>query len=681
MRSLCVLLLLALCVIVRAAVFPGAGWETVSPAEAGMDPARLEEAREYALTGEGSGYITRGGKLVTEWGDTKKLYDLKSTTKSFGAAALGLAITDGKVKLADKASKHHRMFGIPPESNRETSWLDDITLFHLATQTAGFEKPGGYQPLLFAPGTRWHYSDSGPNWLAECLTFVYEADLDEVMFERVFTPIGIRREDLRWRKNQYRPEFIESAKGPVKRREFGAGIHANVDAMARFGYLHLREGEWRGKRIIARDFIEQARTVPAAVKGLPVDKPGDYSKASSHYGFLWWNNADGTLRDLPRDAYWSWGLYDSLILVVPSLDIVVARAGKSWKRRDGADHYEVLEPFFGPIALSVKSSARQQEANASPYPPSTVIKEIVWAPASTIIRKAKGGDNWPVTWGDDDALYTVYGDGNGFDPKLPEKLSLGLACVTGNPPTFTGENLRSPSIETKGDGARGEKASGMLMVDGVLYMWLRNAGNSQLAWSKDHAQTWQRANWKFTNSFGAPTFLNFGKNYSGARDNFVYIYSHDHSSAYEPADRMVLARVPKTRITDRAACEFFQEMRDGQPRWTREIDQRGAVFAKAGKCYRSGISYNPALRRYLWCQTGPGPDARFRGGFSIYDAAEPWGPWTTVFSTGNWDVGPGETSSFPTKWFSSDGKTAWLLFSGDDCFSVRKAEFKTGEGK
>ncbi len=42
------------------------------------------------------------------------------------------------------------------------------------------------------------------------------------------------------------------------------------------------------------------------------------------------------------------------------------------------------------------------------------------------------------------------------------------------------------------------------------------------------------------------------------------------------------------------------------------------------------ISYDAGLERYLWCQTLPGGDARFRGGFGIYDAPEPWGPWTTV---------------------------------------------------
>ena len=72
-------------------------------------------------------------------------------------------------------------------------------------------------------------------------------------------------------------------------------------------------------------------------------------------------------------------------------------------------------------------------------------------------------------------------------------------------------------------------------------------------------------------------------------------------------------------------------------------------------------------------QTLPGSDARFEGGFGVYDAPEPWGPWTTVFYTDRWDVGPGETSSFPTKWMSPDGTTVHLVFSGDDAFSVRQA--------
>jgi CubicO group peptidase (beta-lactamase class C family) len=82
-----------------------------------------------------------------------------------------------------------------------------------------------------------------------------------------------------------------------------------------------------------------------------------YFDASNHYGLLWWNNADGTMKNVPRGTYWSWGLYDSLIVVMPSLDIVAARAGKSLnKKRNSA--YDSIEPFIEPIALSVTEKQR-----------------------------------------------------------------------------------------------------------------------------------------------------------------------------------------------------------------------------------------------------------------------------------------------------------------------------------
>lgn len=321
-------------------------------------------------------------------------------------------------------------------------------------------------------------------------------------------------------------------------------------------------------------------------------------------------------------------------------------------------------------------------AGSPPYPPSPVITGIEWAPKETIVRKAPGGDNWPMTWADDGHLYTAYGDGYGFEPLVPEKLGMGLARVEGGPVGFEGFNIRAATLENRGQGAAGRKASGIVMVDGVLYLFVRNAGNSQVGWSKDHGKTWTWSDWKFTTSFGCPTVLNFGKNYDGARDAYVYVYSQDHDSAYERADRMVLARVPKDRIADRQAYEFFVRLdAGGEPVWTNRIDQRGAVFSNPGECYRSGITYNAGLKRYLWCQVDPDSThrqgMRFEGGFRIFDAPEPWGPWTSVFATEHWDVGPGETNSFPTKWMSEDGRTLYLVFSGDDHFSVRKATLKT----
>ncbi len=78
-----------------------------------------------------------------------------------------------------------------------------------------------------------------------------------------------------------------------------------------------------------------------------------------------------------------------------------------------------------------------------PYPPSPVIERIVWAPAGTIVRRAAGSDNLPVTWADDDVIYITWGDGWGFKPKVPKKLSMGFARIVGAPGDFKGINIRS----------------------------------------------------------------------------------------------------------------------------------------------------------------------------------------------------------------------------------------------
>ncbi|RPI87628.1 MAG: hypothetical protein EHM41_04315 [Chloroflexi bacterium] len=333
--------------------------------------------------------------------------------------------------------------------------------------------------------------------------------------------------------------------------------------------------------------------------------------------------------------------------------------------------------IIGSLIFSQRSPARSQIQQA-PYPPSQVITKLTWAPASTIEREARGSDTWPITWADDDSIYTAFGDGEGFAKVVGEtKLSLGFAKVDGPATNFVGTDIPSNGEQT-GDGQNGKKASGMLMVNSTLYMWVRNANNNgeqcQLAWSTNHAQTWTWSTWKFA-EFGYCTFINYGKNYSGAPDDYVYMVTPDNPSAYQATDHFVLMRVSKNQITTRSAYEFFvQTDNQGNPIWSKNIGDREPVFSHPGAARRSGISYNAALGRYLWWQGIPhGGDEKESGGFGIYDSPNPWGPWTTVYYTEQWDVGPGETANFPTKWMSSDGKTLYLVFSGDDYFSVRKA--------
>jgi CubicO group peptidase (beta-lactamase class C family) len=633
----------------------------------GMHLGLLHEAAGYA---GGSGVVVRGGKLVYQWGDPDRLYDLKSTTKSIGSAALGLAIQDRLIKMEDKLIDHLPDLDGYAEGDRAADWVKEISFFHLSTHTAGFEKPGGYVPLLFRPGTKWGYSDSGPNWVADALTYLYRRDLQELLFERVFTPLGISTSDLTWRENRYREKRLHG----IPRREFGSGVSANVKAMARFGELYLNKGSWQGQQILPRDFVASVGRTPTRIEKLPVQDPAvEHAGASGRYGILWWNNSDGSLKGVPKDAFWAWGLYESIILVIPSLDIVAARAGDTILDREKLGRYRVLEPFFKRIAASVNFGA--------PAPNSQLIASVVWGDRTEIACQAEDSDNWPITWADDGHLYASYGDGFGFEPKVPKNLSMGFARIEGDPPRLKGANIRSESGETYGNGPRGMKASGLLMIDGKLWMAVRNIKDSgeqaQLWWSSDYAKSWQRGD-LLPHDFGCPTFLNYGKSYEGARDDYVYIYSQRGPSAYEPYDGVVLARVSKDRIGSVSEFEYFQKMdAGGHPVWIKTPEKIGPILEHKGGCFRLDVVYNPGVERYLLLMA-----YNFESGWGLYEAKDPWGPWSTVYHTEKWDLPGIHSYRLPPKWIAADGKSMYLLFSGlkrngFDAFCTRKLTLKT----
>jgi CubicO group peptidase (beta-lactamase class C family) len=358
------------------------GWTVSTPAAEGLDATKLDAARDYSLnTGvqtlqNGSprseaGYVIYKGKLVYQWGDETRLFEMKSTTKSMGGLALLLGIDEGKVALTDKAvDRLPGVFGTdPPVTLQPTvtpGSLNNITVLQLATHTAGFSKSdlatGPARTLDNDPGTAWAYSDQGLNWLADVLTQTYNRDLRDLMFERVYNGLGIRpTADLVWRDN------ISSRPGPggvagtlngLPRRELAAGINASVNAMARVGLLMLRQGAWGNTQVLSNGAVATAHTPPPEVTGITtIVQPADYPDATANYGVLWWTNTNGHMSSVPTDAFWAWGLHEVFIIVIPSKDLVIARAADAgWHAGDGeawnAD-YGILEPFLGPIAASV----------------------------------------------------------------------------------------------------------------------------------------------------------------------------------------------------------------------------------------------------------------------------------------------------------------------------------------
>ncbi|MGI9543902.1 MAG: hypothetical protein ACR2MX_11620, partial [Cyclobacteriaceae bacterium] len=309
-----------------------------------------------------------------------------------------------------------------------------------------------------------------------------------------------------------------------------------------------------------------------------------------------------------------------------------------------------------------------------PYPPSPVISDVVWD-FSSYRRAAFHSDNHPVTWAHDGNQYTAWGDGLGFRPSSAKK-SIGVSRVMGSSAasaTFTdvwyGDNAHI-------NGSLSLKSYGILAVGGKLAMFAVQdnslPGNVHLLESSDLGSTWKKsAFWSSSERIGTPSPLQFGKNYAGARDDFVYVYGPDASGNWNNTYGILLGRVHRNQIGVKSAYQWFSGTASN-PQWVSGIQNAKAVFTDANGVGVASVSYNAGLGRYLltsWHASNPTAitGAGVTGRWGIFDAPEPWGPWTTVaYYDKNWGIGNNETFfyNFSNKWLSADGKDFTLVFTG-----------------
>jgi hypothetical protein len=315
-------------------------------------------------------------------------------------------------------------------------------------------------------------------------------------------------------------------------------------------------------------------------------------------------------------------------------------------------------------------------SSAAPYPQSTAIEGIEWH-WETYTNAAQGSDLWPVTWGPDDSLYTAWGDGGGFGGSDHDgRVSMGFARIEGTPGHWLGVNVNGgKNPEHPASFPRKGKTAGVAFVDGVLYATVNLQDgvwpdvNHVLAWSADKGATWTKAGWLFPKgggNFQPAIFLAFGKDYNGVPGllaGYVYIYGSRQPVRNRNGKEVCLARVPKNRLRERAAYEFFQRVDAiGTPVWVAESARAEPVFTDTNGVALGSVVYAPALKRYLLAGFHVGP-----GQLGVFDAPNPWGPWTTIAYYEDWGKmnaeGEGLTCTFPQKWMSPDGLTLSSIFS------------------
>jgi CubicO group peptidase (beta-lactamase class C family) len=327
-------------------------WETIGPEEAGFDAGRLQAAVDFARsravtepadlhavitahfaprepgfrilgpTGTragDSGMILRHGRVVAQWGDTRRVEMTFSVTKSYLSTLAALALADGLIEdLQDPVADYVTGGQFEGEHNGAITW------HHLLNQSSDWsgtlwdvpdwaDRPEGNDPAnrpLLPPGSRYKYNDVRVNLLALSLLEVFREPLPQVLRRRIMDPIGASRT---WRWHGYENSWVDLDGLRVQSvsggGHFGGGMFISTEDHARFGLLFLRAGRWGGTQLFPPEWLETIRhTAP--------DRPD--------YGYLWWLNTDRTrIPAAPERAFSAAGFEGHYIYIDEQHDLVV----------------------------------------------------------------------------------------------------------------------------------------------------------------------------------------------------------------------------------------------------------------------------------------------------------------------------------------------------------------------
>ncbi|MEM7458379.1 MAG: serine hydrolase [Pseudomonadota bacterium] len=271
----------------------------------------------------------QGGRLVAEQYDEahgpNDTYHSWSMAKSITHALTGIAIEDGALAL-------HEPVDVPewqaPNDPRAAITLEQLLRMSSGLQfTEDYENAGishtiemlfgtgkddvahyaAEKPLDHPPGTHWLYSSGTTNIIARLLATKLQFDADafeEFMRKRLLNPIGMRSATPKF---DTAGTFLGSSFCFCTARDF-----------AKFGLLYLRGGEWDGTRILAREWIDHARTPTPHV---PPEEP-------MGYGAQWWLNMAGP------GSFSANGYDGQYIVLVPQKDLILVRHGMSEAFKD-----------------------------------------------------------------------------------------------------------------------------------------------------------------------------------------------------------------------------------------------------------------------------------------------------------------------------------------------------------
>jgi len=275
------------------------------------------------------------------------------------------------------------------------------------------------------------------------------------------------------------------------------------------------------------------------------------------------------------------------------------------------------------------------------------------------------GDLWLTTWAEDGSVFTSWGDGYGPEYGDETKFSHhGLARLTGDLPEVDVEVVRR--FMPLSDDDNNSKPTSLLAVGDRLYAAIHSPlltpDKGFIAYSDDYGKTFhydlETARTKERNpNFICLIFINMGKAYGLNEDGYVYAFGVP--GEINTTGKVYLSRMPRDGILDESTWEYLEGTEEGEPRWSADWHGARPLPGLSSQSYSSmfpnllfSSAYHPGIGRYI-ALTATSVEGK------LYEAPEPWGPWTCA---GNWFRGK------KTEWYASYMPGIFTKGMGEDTF-------------
>lgn len=310
--------------------------------------------------------LVRHGKVVAEgwWAPyaPELTHTMYSTSKSFAATGIGIAVGEKKLRVEDKVISFFPELvpdPMPPH-------LAELTVKHLLTMTVGHDpdpsrvipstdnwvKAFLETPIVKEPGTTFLYNSMATYMLSAIVTKVTGETLIDYLRPRLFEPLGVSGID--WETD---PSGYNSG---------GWGLRLHTEDMAKFGQLFLQDGVWLGRRLLPEGWVADASSFH--IQQSPESSAEERANSDwlQGYGYQMWR--------CRNHAFRADGAFGQYIVMMPDQDAVLAITSQTGNMQGVLDLvWEHLLPAMHDSALPANAAGiaalhRRLEQLALPVP-------------------------------------------------------------------------------------------------------------------------------------------------------------------------------------------------------------------------------------------------------------------------------------------------------------------------